>query len=558
MAKNKNSVCVERLPHSCGSVDGLQVFQQEDGTYDGYCFGCKKYIENPYESIPNHSPQVKRKSDEDVAAELNEVSALNVADLTKLRHIRQDVCAYFDVRYGVSGVDGTTPETNFFPYTKDGELVAYKVRLLAEKTMWSIGRMKDVDMFGWEQAKQSGAKRLYITEGEYDTMALFQMLRDAVKGTKWDHLVPAVCSLPNGASSVAKTITRMSHNIRQLFQEVVFVPDNDKVGKEAADTFARLYPGVCVVELPAKDANACLMEGLASECTNAVRWRPTTPKNTKIILGSSLRDAAKKKPETGRSWPWEGLTKATRGRRRGETYYFGAGVKLGKSELVDSIASHIILSDKLPVLMVKPEQDPARTYKNLVGKAAGRIFHDPNIEFDEDAYNQYEKLIGDKAIILDSYQFVNWDSLKDDIRYVVTNEGVEDIFIDPITCFTNQMSSAEANEFLIGMAAELAALAKDLNFTSYIFCHLKAPTAGLPHERGGQVLSTQFTGSRAMMRSCHLMIGLEGNKDPNLDVELRNIRHLVILEDREFGSSDKISLYWNNKTGLFSEIVNDN
>lgn len=54
------------------------------------------------------------------------------------------------------------------------------------------------------------------------------------------------------------------------------------------------------------------------------------------------------------------------------------------------------------------------------------------------------------------------------------------------------------------------------------------------------------------------MIGIEGNKDPNLDVELRNIRHLVILEDREFGSSDKISLYWNNKTGLFSEIVNDN
>jgi twinkle protein len=383
------------------------------------------------------------------------------------------------------------------------------------------------------------------------------MLKDAVMGTKWAHLEPAVCSLPNGCSSVAKVVTKMAHSIRQLFPEVVFIPDNDKPGKEAADVFARLYPGVFIAELPAKDANECLMSGLASECTNAVRWRPSTPKNTKIILGSSLSEAAKKKPEVGRPWPWEGLTKATRGRRRGETYYFGAGVKLGKSELVDSIAAHIILADKLPVFMVKPEQDPARTYKNLVGKAAGRIFHDPNIPFDEEAYNQYEGMIGDKAIILDSYQFVNWDSLKDDIRYVVTNEGVEDIFIDPITCFTNQMSSAEANEFLTSTAAELAAMAKDLQFTSYIFCHLKAPTNGLPHERGGNVLSTQFTGSRAMMRACHLMIGLEGNKDPNLDVELRNIRHLVILEDREFGSSDKISLYWNNKTGLFSEIINE-
>lgn len=173
---------------------------------------------------------------------------------------------------------------------------------------------------------------------------------------------------------------------------------------------------------------------------------------------------------------------------------------MGKSEVVDSIASHIILTDNLPVFLVKPEQDTARTYKNLVGKAAGRIFHDPNIPFDEEAFDTYEKYIGDKAIILDCYQFVNWDTLKDDIRYVVTNHEVKDIIIDPITCFTNQMSSAEANEFLVSMSAEFSAMSKDMQFTGYVFCHLKAPTSGLPHERGGQVLSTQFTGSRAMMR----------------------------------------------------------
>jgi len=53
------------------------------------------------------------------------------------------------------------------------------------------------------------------------------------------------------------------------------------------------------------------------------------------------------------------------------------------------------------------------------------------------------------------------------------------------------------------------------------------------------------------------MIGIEGNKDPNLDIDLRNIRHLVILEDREFGCSDRVSLYWNRETGLFSEIKNN-
>lgn len=57
-----------------------------------------------------------------------------------------------------------------------------------------------------------------------------------------------------------------------------------------------------------------------------------------------------------------------------------------------------------------------------------------------------------------------------------------------------------------------------------------------------------------MMRSCNYMIGLEGNKDPALPLEQRNVRNLVILEDREFGSSEKISLYWDYKTGIFSEI----
>ena len=336
MAKGKAGVCVERLPHSCGSIDGLQVFQQEDGSYDGYCFGCKTYVAHPYEAIPQHKPQVKRKSDDEIAKELADIQALQVPDLRDLRGLRKDVLAHFEFRGGVSMVDGVSLETVYFPYTSNGELSAYKVRLLSEKKMWSVGRMKDVDLCGWEQAKQSGAKRLYITEGEFDMAALYQMLKDAVVGTKWEHLEPAVCSLPNGASSVAKVITRMAHSIRQLFQEVVFVPDADKPGKEAADVFARLYPGVFIAELPDKDANACLLNGLASECTNAVRWRPSTPKNTKIILGSSLSEAAKKKPEIGKPWPWEGLTKATRGRRRGETYYFGAGRMMPAINCVNS------------------------------------------------------------------------------------------------------------------------------------------------------------------------------------------------------------------------------
>ena len=60
-----------------------------------------------------------------------------------------------------------------------------------------------------------------------------------------------------------------------------------------------------------------------------------------------------------------------------------------------------------------------------------------------------------------------------------------------------------------------------------------------------------------MMRSCHLMIGLEGNKDPLLDEENRNTRWLSILEDREFGNSVRVPLRWDRKTTLFTEINNE-
>ena len=204
--------------------------------------------------------------------------------------------------------------------------------------------------------------------------------------------------------------------------------------------------------------------------------------------------------------------------------------------------------------MAKPEEQMAKSYKMLVGKAAGKIFHDPNIEFDDKAWDEAEPLIGDNAIFCDAYQFVNWDQLKEDILYTVVNDNVKDVMIDPITCLTNQMSASEANEKLTGIAAEISAMAKDHEFTAYLFCHLKAPGHGDPHERGGKVLSTQFAGSRAMMRSCNYMFGVRGNKDPELPMYERNMRYLDVLEDREFGASGTVPLYWDWKTGVFNEV----
>lgn len=53
---------------------------------------------------------------------------------------------------------------------------------------------------------------------------------------------------------------------------------------------------------------------------------------------------------------------------------------------------------------------------------------------------------------------------------------------------------------------------------------------------------------------CHQMWGLEGNKDPDLPIEQRNTRDLVLLEDRLFGESCRIKLYYDGATGTLNPL----
>ena len=546
--------CVEKLSHpSCGSKDGLQVFEDK-GRYTGFCFRCGTYIPNPYEDGTKPKTSLIKKTPEQIQQEIKDISTFPSHPLPT-RKLEQYALDYFDVKIGVDESDGVTPRYVFFPYyNKLGDLLCYKTRVLDPKKMWWIGK-GDRMPFGWHKAIQTGAKKLMVVEGEFDVVALYQICKMVTHGTKYEQFNPAIISFPNGASSVVKDFGKQMNEIRRYFSEIIYVPDQDEAGRAIVDELVRTYPAIKIADLPCKDVNEGLIEGRIKAVHKAVMWQSSKPKNTRIIKGSQLVEAAKKKPEWGLSWPWQSLTDATRGIRRGETIYIGGGVKMGKSEIVNALATHLIVEHNLPVFMCKPEEAVAKSYQRLVGKAVHRIFHDPKVEFDEEAFDRGSAMIGDKAIILDSYQFLNWDSLREDIRYVVQNEGVKDIFIDPITCLTNQVSASEANEFLVSMTAELSAMSLDLDFTSYIFCHLKAPTSGEPHEKGGSVESRQFAGSRAMMRSCNYMIGIEGNKDPDLTVEERNIRYLVMLEDREFGNSSRTKLYWDWKTGSFSEVV---
>ena len=546
------SQCIERLPHICGSSDALQVFEDNAGNYTGYCFSCDTYVADPYDG-DNPAPVNKvQKSATDIQAELKEISGCPVVSLPD-RKLTQEALNYFDIKIGVSEQDGTTPVFHYYPYYQNDVLVAYKVRLIEGKKFWNVGDIKKAQLFGWNQALRTGARALYVTEGELDAVALYQALKKKSKGTQWASYAPAVVSLKNGATSAKKDLTAFLPTILANFKEIVLVFDQDEVGKAVIPDIMQAIPYAKSVTLPAKDPNACVIEGYEMALCNAVLFKKEKPKNTRLVWAKEFIKEAREPTAMGLSWPWEGLTERTRGMRFGETMYLGAGVKMGKTTMVNTLIAHLITQHGLKVFCVQPEDITKFTVRHVIGKVAKRIFHDPNIDFDYAAYDKAGPVVADNLLCLDLYQDLSWQTLRVDIIAAV-EDGCRAIVIDPITNLTTGIDAGQANTVLQEFAQELAALAKDLNVMVFLFCHLKAPETGQPHERGGKVFSNQFAGSRAMMRSCHLMLGLEGNKDPDLVVEERNMRRLVILEDRNLGASGYITLYYDDKTGLYHEI----
>lgn len=572
------ATCLDKLPHNtenCSSASGLQVFSREDGTVDGYCFACKTFVRHPYgeEKQASSLPAPIAKTPEEIEEEIKEIKDLPTVDLPK-RKLRAKYLEQFGIKVSLSEVDGVTPTVVHYPYRKDGVVVGYKNKLTDRKIIWSVGDTKGSDIFGWEEAKESGSNRIIITEGEDDAVAVKSIL-DRYTSNEYKDRTPAVVSLPRGVSTAGSELSKMKEKfVKHNFTEVYLCFDNDGPGDQGVQDAMLVMPEAKRIILPAKDANECILKGLGKKAHAAIMFNAKKPKNTRLVFGQDLHEEAKEQAKFGElTWPWNTLNETTRGVRYGETIYIGGGVKMGKSDVLNSIAAHFIKEHDVKVFMAKPEEANKKSYKLLAGKIVGKVFHDPKVEMDNKAFDEAGKVLEDRLAMVNLYQHMGWDSLKDDIVLAV-HWGAKAVFIDPITNLTNGMNSADANVKLQEIAQDLAKMALDHNIVIFIFCHLKAnegsitkekrslyyresKTIGLgscPHELGGDISSSQFAGSRSMMRSCNMMIGLEGNKDEELDKEVRNVRHLRLLEDREFGETVTCKVYWNQNTTELKEI----
>jgi len=529
----------------CGSSDALVIYDNGN-----YCFSCNKSSLNLKAGGTIEIPKGQKVTDFKPSIEY--IKDYPSAAMPE-RGITLEVATKYGVKCEASESTGL-PEKYFFPYYKDGVIVGYKVRYVNEKKFYSVGSISGAELFGSQVVGEKG-KLIIITEGEMDTLAAYQMMKESGKNYK-------VVSLPSGAN--VKSI-RENKVFLEGFETIMLNFDKDEVGQKATkDAQEVLSVGkVRVIDLPVKDANELLLSSHRNieylQAVNAAKSiRPES-----ILTVQDAFDEAITLPKYGRKWPWPSLDKLTYGRRGGEGIYVGAGVKVGKTEFLSQMVDHIIFKENRPVFLAKFEQSAGQTLKAIAGKHNNVNYSNPdnvNVKFtQEDLSNSITEL--DNKVFMFNAGFSSagegnlWERIKGVLHYMVVDKGVKDIFIDPITQLTDGMSSSDTETYLRAFSNEIQALSQELGFFYYIFCHLKSPNTGTPHEEGGRVKSAQFRGSRAMQEKTKFMLGIERNilADDETD---RNTSRFVLLLNSGFGKGGSFDVVYNPETTEYLEPVN--
>lgn len=552
--------CVQKMKHdspTCKSTSGksLQVWLNKDGDkefYSGFCFACGVHVPNPYGNNPPDPKEIHVKTPEEIQEEVDTITSCPVFDLDH-RSIEPEFWQAARVRLLFSEYDGVTPMALAHGFTKDNKLVRWKIKLLNKKIMWSVGDTQGNDPYNWMNACAIGGTTLYITEGEEDCIALRQILKQANTNPEYAGLDYAVISLTDGSDSVHKSLAHKAEEIKQRWQKVVIVFDQDEPGKKAAKEAVRLLPGAMIAMLPANDANDCLKRGMIKGTRDAVVFRAARPLPTALVNKDLLIDELDEEILPGADTPWPKLTEMLFGQRRGEIITLGGSEGGGKTTLARQMAEHNIIQHDWGVFTAFMEETPQETLLRMAGLHDGLPYWEPNFRqdprFDEVKFKSTCRKMLQNMEIWDRKQqgedpYETWEGIKTILRQI--GPDIDMFVLDNLTILSEGISASEKNDFLGKLYADQVKLAEQYQFAILDLSHLNPVAKGQrPHEDGGRIKKGDFSGSRAAAKYSHFMIGFERNSqavDPNCSI-IRGIKA------RKSGKTDAFKTYYESDSG---------
>jgi len=555
---------------SCQSSDAMVVYEK-GGKYDATCFSCGHYEPNPpgygaSESVTEDTPgssnkellgsmaqHTKKYQQEDI---LSDFKTYPIRALPE-RGITRDICEKYGVRVSLSPQDGESTVTHKYPYYKKDKLSGYKERIVATKTIFSKGDCTDASLFGTHCHKPNG-KTLFITEGECDALALYQVLTSLSTLEFYD---PAVVSLSHGSSSAARDISQDLDYV-ESFDKIVLCFDMDEAGQRAVEDACKLLAGcVYTATYTEKDANDMLLKGKAEE----LKW--DVLKHAKQFMPDSIVNYADcweryKNNRNKVSYPfpesWTEINAKTYGTRLGELVTITSGSGMGKTQFMRELRDHYHRTTDFKFADIALEEDVGDSIEGMVELYLNKRCSLPDVdatpEEEQEAFDFYFK--EGRWHGLDYFGGLDDGNLFSKIRWYAAN-GISMIYLDHLSIIVSEYAAEGGErERIDTIMTKLAKLVKELNITIFLIVHLvKTNGTKTSFEEGATPSLDDLRGSGTLKQLSMTVIGLSRNQQHD-DKMAANTSKVTVLKCRFTGRTGTADfLFFNDVTGRMVPVT---
>ena len=506
---------------ACPSSDGFTLY--DDG--HGYCFVCNHY-------------EKEIGKEEEMPLDTNNTSLelfeSNLGDCRGVedRRITKTIAEHYGVRVNYDS-DRNIIAYNY-PYHADTHHpVAYKVRTLP-KQFKTVGDFKDVWPFG-VHAFHAGGKRLVITEGEFDAMAVAQ--------ASLDHYNKVYPVISVASSSNLKSLLHARTWIRS-FEEVVLFFDNDAAGKKGIKEAANII-GIDKIKIAslgnvAKDPCELYVAAGKDGVMRAI-WdaQPYSPAG--IIVGHDpvWEQYLARRDTESVLYPQclNGINEKTNGMRFGEITLFTSGTGSGKSTVIKEIVLDLLDKTSYKVGMISLEESIGDTAEKFIQMKLERNLQEYDVSLEEQEEASRAVFGSENLVLLDHQGSVGDESLIDKIEYMALM-GCKYLILDHITIAVSEGAEGyTGNEAIDKVMSDLLKLTKKHNIWLGVISHLrKVQGGGTTFEQGKLPSMDDIKGSGSIKQISFDIIGFARDL-ANEDDATRNTINFVVLKSRFTGKT---------------------
>lgn len=515
----------------CSSSDAYASY--DDGV--GHCFSCGK------------SKKENNMNENRIAPVTEYYSRVLVEDIKDYRSypitsrgISQEIVEHFGVKMSVTP-EGL-PESHFYPYTKNGQVVSYRERKLPKEFM-AHGDTKKLELFG-QSTPGIGKKRIIITEGELDAMAVAQAMLSC-SGKIWGSVVSI------SSASNLNSLLEQRDFVNQ-YQEVAICFDMDEAGQAAVDKAAKMFDAgkVFIVKLSEKDPCDMLIKhganALNQALFNAQVWSPAG-----IVFGEEVWEKFKARQNV-ESVPYptclNGLNNKLKGLRHGEITLFTSGTGSGKSTVIKEIILDLLDKTDDKVGLISLEESVGDTAEKFISMALKRSVMDPPPLSEQELKAGFDKVFGDERLVLLDHQgSVGDSSLIDKIEYMALM-GCKYLVLDHITIAVSEGSEGlSGNEAIDKVMSDLLKVVKKHNVWLGLISHLRK-SQNKSFEEGNLASIDDIKGSGSIKQISFDIIAFARNLVAEDERERNTIRFRVLKSRFTGQTGDAGAAFYDKQT----------